>query len=97
DPLHNAITLVGALQTHDGIDTYVFGESTPTLYTLADQVVGSVMINRATFATGGSRPATPAAPGAAWAPQDFRFSLWGVVRFLKLAPVDLFSYDALAF
>ncbi|MDJ0824022.1 MAG: hypothetical protein QNJ16_00830 [Rhodobacter sp.] len=97
----NVIKLQGVYQKHGDTHAYVFSETRPTVFDANDdEVLASVTINKATFATLVGTEAETSDQ------VQTRFSFWGSMAFVeqqvpagdgKTMPCDLFSYDALAF
>ncbi len=90
----SSLLLTGVLQRHGSAESYVFGESTPTTFTLNNAVLGSVGITQASFSTGAT---PPAGGGPLTGPQSYRFAFQGALAFNALPGPDLFSFDDLAF
>jgi hypothetical protein len=94
----NVVELDGVFQKHGDSGTYVFSVTGPTTFAAQDTVLATVGITKATFAT-----VTAPAAGAPDDAVDTVFSFWGTLGFRALAtgtapvPLDLFSYDSLAY
>jgi hypothetical protein len=98
----NVLELDGVFQRHGVGGSYVFSEAVPTTYQLDDEVLSTVEVTKAVFATVVQQQGSPE---SAAAPVQTTFTFWGNLAFERPAAgsgtgrrtPDLFSYDQLVY